>query len=626
MRLMTVHSDFIEIEPLKQAIKNADEITEKQMKIDEALVCFISIEKKDETAENIATRVKKEILDICKKVQCSRVVVYPLVHLTSNPSSPLFAKKTLNQIYNELKKDIEAYKAPFGWYKAYTLKCKGHPLSELSREFDFENKTNEKQDEDVSESLKQEDKVNYEHFIIDVQGNITPVSEFNFEKFENLKKLVDYEVKKQRIYAQEPIHVKLMKEQELVDYEPGSDSGNLRWYPKGKLIKKILEEYISRKYHEYGAMEVETPLMYDFEHPALKSYLNRFPARHYTLKSDDKKYFLRFAACFGQFLMSHDFTISYKNLPLKMFEMTRYSFRREQSGELVGLKRLRAFTMPDMHTLCADMESAKEQFKEQYYLSKQILEELNVFDKTEIAFRVEKKFFEQNIEWYKDYAKRSGKPIFIETYDKMYAYFITKFEFNFIDASNKASALSTVQIDIENSKNYDIVYVDKDGEKKRPLILHASLSGAVERDLYAILEKQGMDMKKGEKAMFPFFLSPTQIRIIPISQDFLEISKKIADEIEKKDIRVDIDDREESLSKRIRFAQKEWVPFIVVIGEKEAKSMKFSIRKRTKEKDETIEADLNELVEILKKEQGNFMTYKLTMPRLLSKRPIIYSK
>ena len=155
-----------------------------------------------------------------------------------------------------------------------------------------------------------------------------------------------------------PPHVELMRRLELVDYEPGCDPGNMRYYPKGRLVKSLLENFVLDRASEMGAMEVETPIMYDMEHPTLKKYLDRFPARQYQIESDKKKLFLRFAACFGQFLMGHDMTISYKAMPLKMIEITRYSFRREQRGELVGLRRLRAFTMPDMHTLTRDMGQA----------------------------------------------------------------------------------------------------------------------------------------------------------------------------------------------------------------------------------------------------------------------------
>src|SRR5437879_7673730 len=151
-----------------------------------------------------------------------------------------------------------------------------------------------------------------------------------------------------------------MQELELVDYEPGSDPGNLRYYLKRKLIKGLLEEFISERVREYGAMEIESPVMYDFEHPALKSYLARFPARQYIVQTPNKRAFLRFSACFGQFLIMKDMVISYKQLPLSLYELTRYSFRAAQRGEVAGLRRWRGFTMPDCHALGSDIGMAKE--------------------------------------------------------------------------------------------------------------------------------------------------------------------------------------------------------------------------------------------------------------------------
>lgn len=118
------------------------------------------------------------------------------------------------------------------------------------------------------------------------------------------------------------------------------------------MIKALLEEYVNQRVAEYGGIEVETPIMYNINHPTLSNYLNRFPARQYNIESDDDKYFLRFAACFGQFLMAHDAVISYKNLPLKLYELTRYSFRREQKGDSPGFEGYAASPCPTS-TRCA---------------------------------------------------------------------------------------------------------------------------------------------------------------------------------------------------------------------------------------------------------------------------------
>ena len=173
-------------------------------------------------------------------------------------------------------------------------------------------------------------------------GSFVMADKFDFDAHQGLKDLLAYEREGTRQAEEAPPHIKLMREQELVDYEPASDAGNLRWYPKGLLVKRLLEQHVTRMVVDYGAMEVETPIMYDYGHPALAKYLQRFPARQYVVKSDEKEFFLRFAACFGQYMIQRDMVTSYRHLPMRLYELTHFSFRREQSGELAGLRRLRS--------------------------------------------------------------------------------------------------------------------------------------------------------------------------------------------------------------------------------------------------------------------------------------------
>ncbi len=624
MRILTVHADFIEVEPIKKAIAEAEKIEKKEKKrYEEVLVVFTAVEESDVDVDGSAHALADEIEGVATQVKTKNVLIYSLVHLTSKPSKPSIAQSVVVKAEEELRKrGYEVSHSPFGWYKGYTLKCKGHPLSELSREFGakavFEKKEGKK--EEISESLKREAALKSRFYIMDLDGNLHDIEKFDFGKYENLKKFAIYETKKVRAYEHEPPHIKIMKEHGLIDFEPGSDPGNFRYLPKGRLIKKLLERRITDIcVNECGALEVETPIMYDFEHPALKKYLNRFPARQYIVLSDEKKLFLRFAACFGQFLIAHDLVMSYKQLPLKMYELTRYSFRREQSGELAGLKRLRAFTMPDMHTFAADMNQAKAEFEKQFDVGLEWIGDLGL--DAEVGFRAQEDFFKENKDWYVRMVRKFGRPILIEMFKERYAYFITKFEFNFVDSMAKASALTTVQIDVENAETYDINYVDKDGQKKKPLILHASLSGSIERVIYALLENEAMKMASGKKAMLPLWLSPTQVRVIPVSEGQLEYARKIADEINASNVRADLDDRNETLGKKIRDAQREWIPYIVVIGEKEMKSKKLSVTVR--KTDEKKEMAIAELVKLIEKETEGKPFEKLSLPRDISKRPII---
>jgi len=620
MRMLLIHSDYLEYEVKDKALKKPEEISEEQKKgrLEEVLAAFISVEKIDEqNPEEVVEKAVKEIEDVASQVKTKNIFVYPFAHLSSELGSPDIALKILKEIEERLKeKGYNVRRAPFGYYKAFKLSCKGHPLAELSRTI---TPGEAKKGEEVPEALKKEEELVSYWYILTPEGELIEVDKFDFSGHENLKKFANYEISKSRVAEKEPPHVKMMLEQELVDYEEGSDPGNLRYYPKGRLIKSLLENYVTEKVIEYGAMEVETPIMYDFEHPALEKYLNRFPARQYVVKSGDKKFFLRFAACFGQFLIKKDATISYRHLPLRMYELTRYSFRREKRGELSGLRRLRAFTMPDMHTVAKDLQQAMEEFKKQYKLSMEVLRGVGLTPEDyEVAIRFTEDFWNENKDFIVELARIIGKPVLIEMWKQRFFYFILKFEFNFVDNLDKAAALSTVQIDVENAQRFSITYYDENGEEKYPLILHCSPSGAIERVMYAILEKQAKLMKQGKKPMYPLWLSPIQVRVIPVSDKYLDYALYVAGKLEGAKIRVDVDDRNERLNKKIREAEKEWVPYIVVVGENEKRMGVITVRKR---EGGQYEMHIEDLIKEIKQKTEGFPYKPRPLPLLVSMRP-----
>lgn len=618
MQLLLIHSDYIEFEA-KRPTKMAEEIEEqaKKGRLEEALCAFVAVEKFDEDdPEAVIAEGSKQISDVAKQVHADRIMLYPYAHLSPNLSTPATAVKILKGMAETLSQDYEVMRAPFGWYKAFTLRCKGHPLSELSRSIKLG------EGEVVSEALKSEAKAVSYWKIMDLDGSLIDADRFDFQGHENLQKFTNYEISKARAVDRVPPHVELMRRLELVDYEPGSDPGNMRYYPKGRLVKSLLENFVLDRAAEMGAMEVETPIMYDMEHPTLKKYLDRFPARQYQIEADKKRLFLRFAACFGQFLMGHDMTISYKAMPLKMFEITRYSFRREQRGELVGIRRLRAFTMPDMHTLARDMAQATEAFREQYQASISVLKEVGLdLSDYEVAIRFTKDFYAENREFIEGLVGIVGKPVLIEMWDERFFYFVLKFEFNFVDTLDKASALSTVQIDVENAERYDISYVDEAGEKQRPILLHCSPSGAIERVMYALLEKAAREAEQGKLPMLKTWLSPTQVRIIPVAERHQARAFEVAEEL---GFRCDVDDRDETVGKKIRDAGREWIPYVAVIGDEELASGKLTVTLRqesTPKSAAKVSLSVDDLRKRLAAETAGKPWRRLPLPMKLSLRP-----
>ena len=626
MRLLQLHSDFIEYEPIEKEIKDAENIDSKsKVKLEDLVVAFVAVETGDD--ESVARAAVAEIKKYLDTVKASKLLVYPYAHLSSDLASPSIAAGIVKSVAEFAKESIaDVHRAPFGWTKSFNIKVKGHPLAEnakeISKQVDHEH-AGHSHGEKESTALKAEEKLQSFWYILQPGGQMTPISEYKFKKQDaNLQVLASYEMAKKRAVDEQPAHVRLMKKLAIADYEPASDAGNMRYYPKGRLMKSLIEQYVTRRVMEYGGIEVETPIMYDTKHPSMESYFNRFPARQYNITSDNKQLFLRFAACFGQFLMAKDFNISYKHLPVKLYELTRYSFRREKSGELVGLRRLRAFTMPDCHALCRDIAQAKEEFRKRFELSISVIDALGLStEDVEMAIRFTEDFYNENKDFITDLINKFGKPVMVEMWKERFFYFTLKWEFNYVDGLGKASALSTDQIDVENGKRYNIEFVDEDGTKKNPIILHNSPSGAVERIIYALLEKSAKISKTGGTPSLPLWLSHTQVRICPVAKDHVEHCNKILDELAANQIRVDMDDRDETVGKKIRESETEWVRYTVVIGDKEINSSKLVVRDRSEGKQR--ELTMQELIDEIKSQTKDKPYLPLNLPKYLSQRPQI---
>ena len=618
MRILQLHCDHIEYTPTKKEIRLAEDIDDPQtQRLEEIVVAFVAIEDGDDSS--VAQDAISQIKNSMEKIGCKKLLLYPYAHLSSNLAKPSVAMNLLSEMENGAS-DLEVSHSPFGWTKSYKIQVKGHPLAESSKVVTKDSAGAKPDEEITSDALKGESKIRSYWKILSPDGTMTNIGDFDFSKNKKLEILAKYESAKIRKVDQPPPHVALMKKMGISDYEAASDSGNMRFYPNGRLIKSLIERYVTDRVKEYGGYEVETPIMYDSEHPSMVSYFNRFPARQYNIDSEGKKLFLRFAACFGQFLMANQYQLSYKNLPYKLYELTRYSFRREQSGELVGLRRLRAFTMPDCHAFCKDLDQAVDEIKVRFDLSQSVLRNLGINeDDYEMAIRFTEDFYDENKSSIEELVKKHGRPVLVEMWKEKFFYFVLKWELNFVDSTGKASALSTDQIDVENGHRYGIDFVDENNVKQHPIILHNSPSGAVERIIYVLLEKAARDAYEGRKPQFPLWLAPTQVRIIPLKEEFNEFTEKLSGKISEKDIRVDIDDRNESIGKRIREAEKEWIRYILVIGEKEAGSQNLSIRDR--QTGSVRELSFDEFISEIKEQMNGKPTTGLNLPKRLSKRP-----
>lgn len=604
MRILLIHSDYLNYN-VKNKTPVAEEIEDakKQGAFDESLVVFTAVEKDDENnPQGIVKNLVKEVIKTNDQVKAENIVLYPYAHLSSSLSSPKVAVQVLKDAEEALNAEgLNVKRVPFGWYKAFEISCKGHPLSELSRTITAEEEDEEEVEKKPSSwSILDGDK------IIDID-------DFKFEN-DQLEKLVSYELGTGASDAGEPPHVKLMREKELCDYESASDVGNLKWFPKGRLVRDLLADYVYNLVVDQGAMPIETPIFYDLDNEAINVHAAKFGERQY--RTDTKKnLMLRFACCFGAFRVMADPFITWKNLPAKLYELSTYSFRFEKKGEVVGLKRLRAFTMPDFHSFCADMNSTLEEFSKQTDMCIQTGVDLDV--NYEIIFRATKDFYDENKEWMYSIGKKIGKPVLLEILPERKHYWSCKIDFAAIDYLGRPIENPTVQIDVESGKRFDITYLGEDGKEHYPTILHCSPTGSIERVICSLLEKTAIELD--EKApMLPTWLSPIEVRIITVGEDHKDFANELYDKINAENIRVDVDDRDESVGKKIRNAATEWIPYIFVVGDNEKESGVFSVTVR--ESGEKVDMTVDKLIkEVLDKTKG--MPYRgLPLPKDISTR------
>ncbi|MDD5133763.1 MAG: His/Gly/Thr/Pro-type tRNA ligase C-terminal domain-containing protein [Candidatus Nanoarchaeia archaeon] len=433
---------------------------------------------------------------------------------------------------------------------------------------------------DYKSAKNRREKVQSRTIILKQDGFEKPLENYNLdsEKDSQLKVFLKRESGAEIENIEAPQHIKIMQQQELIDYEPSSDIGHFRFYPKGTLMKNLIEDLAEDiAINKLGAIKIETPLLYRAETPDIAEQAASFHERDYRVKLEDRELLLRFAGDFGLFSMMKDAKLTYKNLPLRVYEISN-SFRFEQSGELSGLKRLRAFTMPDIHCFCKNFESGLEEYAKLHKFYDHLLHETEL--PFALAFRTVEDFWSQNKKFILDRLKESKKDGLVEILKDMKHYWNLKNEFQYIDNNEDNVQLSTVQLDISDSKRYGLGYVDSDNQKKPMVIVHSSM-GSVERILSAIFEERAREMKRGQKPTFPYWLSPTQLRLIPVNPTFIRYCENILSEF--KGIRVDIDDRDESVGKKVRSAEKEWIPAYAVIGEIESASNLYNLKLRGKE-------------------------------------------
>ncbi|MCP8307782.1 MAG: threonine--tRNA ligase [archaeon] len=450
------------------------------------------------------------------------------------------------------------------------------------------------------------------YYLMDIDGQVYSIDEAKI-KNQNLQALIDAEVYKRSVAKRAP-HIELMKKLKMAGYEELSEPGHIRLTPKGALIFDLLADRALQIALELGANPVKTPILYDLDLKPVSEHAKLFGQRMYKVKSGKRTFALRYAACFGQFSLLSDSTLSYRDLPLKIFELAD-SYRLEQRGELIGLARLRKFHMPDIHILCHDLEEAKVEFERIY---KRCFEEGRKFGWDYVSlYNVSKDFLDdpKGLDYVKSLVKMEGNQVLIHVVESGMYYWVLNIEFNFVSQQKRIIESSTAQIDVGNAERFNISYVDEEGKERRPIIIHTAVIGSLERFMADLLERAS----SLKIPSLPTWICPVQVRFINVGSDSLNLAIKLAEKFNYNNIRADVDDRSESVAKRIANAEVEWIPYIVVIGKKEVEGGKLPVRVRSLRK--TLDMSEEELLKKIKDETQGWPYRPLYFSMLLSRRP-----
>src|SRR3972149_2160242 len=352
-------------------------------------------------------------------------------------------------------------------------------------------------------------------------------------------------------------------------YAPGA----IFWHPKGWLIYRFLVDFIREKTEEEGYLEISTPVMVKSQLFKESGHREHFGENIFNLKVDKENYSLKPMNCPESAIVFRSKTRSYNDLPLRLSEFGTLQ-RKELSGVLGGLLRVRQFTIDDAH-IFATPEQIHNEIQKLLKLTAEVYKSLGFKPRFYLATRPDKAMGDEKT-WKEaesglEKALKDANVKF-EIKPKDGAFYGPKIDIHIYDSQDRDWQLATIQLDFQIPQSMKLEYSDSDGSKKRPVMVHRGIFGSLERFIGILLEHT--------QGNLPVWLSPIQAIVLPVSDKSADFSQKTTEKIRAGGIRVENDERNETLQAKIRDALSQKVPYILVVGEKEQKSGKLSIRER----------------------------------------------
>jgi len=563
MKILLLHCDYIKFKPLKKALKKIEDLKDKEeKKVDECLVVLSAVEKSDSDVGKVVEKFVKEVKDVAGQVKAKNVVLYPYAHLSSDLSSPEIAVKVLEDAEKELKKDFNVTRAPFGYYKEFELKVKGHPLSELSRD-------------------------------IVVEGG-EKISDESYDYKQLLREISKTKLDSSKL--KENDHRILGQQMDLFSFSEIAP-GMVFFHNNGLIVWNELIKYWREVHQKAGYQEIRTPQILDKKLWQISGHWEKYKENIFLTDYEKRSFAVKPMNCPGGMLIFKNRPKSYRDLPLRVGELG-IVHRQELSGVLGGLFRVIQFTQDDAHIYCTE-----EQIEQEVLKIMEIVEvmygKFGLNYRVELSTRPEKRIGDDKL-WDKaeqileKILKKRKVSFKINKGDG--AFYGPKIDFHLKDSLGREWQTATIQLDMAMPERFELEYTDKENKKKRPIMLHRTVLGGVER-FYGIL----LEHFNGR---LPTWLAPIQIRVLSFTDRNEKYAKGLIEELEEKisNLRIDSDFRNTTVPSKVKDAELMRVPYIIVIGDREEKEKSLAVRVKGDKKIQNFSVD--EFVGKLREEIG----------------------
>ncbi len=536
MKILQMDVDNITYEPVRPEASIYDDVKKEKTSIDDTLVIFVCVEKGD--TPEMADKAIMDTEDYMQKLGRKRLVVYPFAHLSNDLADVNESRKIIEYMFKKVPKDIEASKAPFGWNKKLTLDVKAHPLAEQSRSY-----SPNSEEQKVYKKAKP------------VSVNTSLVRKSSWAGLPELD------------------HRTIGEKLDLYSFQEISPA-MVFWHPNGHTLYRSLIALMRSLESKYGYQETSTPVVANLALWQVSGHLDHYKDNMFVFDTDSGSHGLKPMNCPATMMIYKSKSWSYRELPFRTATFDKI-YRKELSGVVSGLFRVQELTQDDGHIfiteeqLLPEMAKLLQMVKETYDIfGMKFNAKLSTMPDSHLGDEILWKRATSALE---EALQKNGMKYEIK--DKEGAFYGPKIDFDVFDSMGRSWQCTTIQVDYQLPLRFNLEYVAEDGKSKTPVVIHRAILGSIERFVAVMVEHfQGK---------FPTWIAPTQVRVVSISQTVNDYAGKAYDKIKESGIRVEIDIGDKTLEHKLRDAITMKIPYILVLGKKEAESGKVTVRSRS---------------------------------------------